>query len=277
MENIYLPELASIIEMIPETPNIQTLAISLQDQRPLGARPGQFLELTIFGYGEFPVSIAGIQGTGKNQFLITVQRKGRVTKELVNLQREATIGIRGPFGNGFPLQEMIGKDILLVTGGIGLAPVRFLIDHLLKNKNQYGSLKLLHGARTPSDLIYKNTFIFDQEKTKQSGLETFITVDEPDGNWKGYVGVVPELLSETEIVPAKTIAILCGPSIMMKSASLRLIEIGLSGDQIFLSMERRMQCGKGMCGHCMVGHKRVCIDGPVLSYESIKGVLDRIF
>jgi sulfhydrogenase subunit gamma (sulfur reductase) len=277
MENIYLPELASIKEIIPETPNIQTLTIAFQDRRPLEALPGQFVELTLFGYGEFPVSVAGFPDKAKDRFLITVQRKGRVTKELASLEPEATIGLRGPFGNGFPLSEMAGKDIILITGGIGLAPVRFLIDYLLKDREQYGKLTLLHGARTPSDLIYKNTFLFDQNKTRQSGLETFITVDEPDGNWKGYVGVVPGLLSQTEIVPDGTIAILCGPSIMMKSASLQLIEMGLKGEQIFLSMERRMQCGKGMCGHCMVGHKRVCIDGPVLSYGSIKGVLERIF
>lgn len=277
MENIYMPELASVEEIKQETSNIRTLTISFKNQRSLDSSPGQFVELTLFGYGEFPVSIAGVLGPRKERFQITIQQRGKVTNEIQNLDVGSTIGIRGPFGNSFPMEEMKGKDIYLVTGGIGLAAVRYLLNHLLENRDQYGNLKLLHGARTPDDLIYRDNHIFQNEKDEKNGLEILMAVEHPESHWQGHVGVVTELFNKTEINPSNSIAAVCGPSVMMKSASMGLVDMGFNEDQIFLSMERRMQCGMGMCGHCMVGQERVCLDGPVLSYGGIKGALERIF
>jgi len=277
MENNYMPDPASIVDIIEETPSIRTLTISLQDRQPMEASPGQFVELTIFGYGEFPVSIAGITGSENEHFQTTIQSRGKVTGEIKKLTVGSTVGIRGPFGHGYPLKDMEEKDVLMVTGGIGLAAVRYLIDHFLEKRDRYGNLKLLHGARTPGDIIYRDTGIFEKEKATSSGLEIQVAVEKSNDNWKGHVGLVTELFNKTEISPGSTQAVVCGPSAMMKNASVGLVERGIPDNQVFLSLERRMQCGMGVCGHCMVGQKRVCIDGPVLPYGSIKDVLERIF
>jgi NAD(P)H-flavin reductase len=277
MENIYMPEIAAVEEIKQETSNIRTLTLSFKNPRSLDASPGQFVELTIFGYGEFPVSIASVLGPQKERFQTTIQQRGKATNEIQSLDVGSTIGIRGPFGNSFPMEEMKGKDIYLVTGGIGLAAIRYLLDHLLENRDQYGNLKLLYGARTPDDLIYRDSLIFQKGKAEKNGLDILMAVEHPDSNWQGHVGLVTELFDKTGINPSNSIAAVCGPSVMMKSASMGLVDMGFNEEHIFLSMERRMQCGMGMCGHCMMGRKRVCLDGPVLSYGGIKGALERIF
>ncbi|AEG16420.1 Dihydroorotate dehydrogenase, electron transfer subunit, iron-sulfur cluster binding domain protein [Desulfofundulus kuznetsovii DSM 6115] len=276
MNNLYMPELALVDDIKEETPNIRTLTISLKSRKPLSALPGQFVELTIFGYGEFPVSVSAVLGPTKDRLQTTIQRIGRVTKETANLSVGSTIGIRGPFGNGFPLAEMKGKNICIVTGGVGLAAVRYLINYIIENRDHYGKLQLLHGARTPGDLIYKD-FLFNKEKAQEQGIEILLTVDQPDTGWEGHVGVVTELFKRTTLDPVNTMAVVCGPSIMMKFATQCLSDMGFGDDQILVSMERRMQCGMGMCGHCMVGQKRVCLDGPVFTYGSIKEALERAF
>jgi sulfhydrogenase subunit gamma (sulfur reductase) len=277
MENIYMPELASILDIKEETPSIKTLTISFQDQRPLVASPGQFVEITVFGYGEFPVSITGFVGSRKEQFKTTIQSRGKVTGEIGGLAIGSTIGIRGPLGYGYPLEAMKGRDVLIATGGIGLAAVRYLLDYLIEKRERYGVLKLLHGARTPADLIYKDTYLFDRNEVNERGLEVNMTVEQPDGKWKGHVGLVTELLDRTEIEQNNTVAVVCGPNVMMRHAAAALAHMGIEDNQIFLSMERRMQCGIGMCGHCMVGKERVCLDGPVMPYGTIKYALEKCF
>lgn len=276
MKNLFMPELALVEDIKEETPNIRTLTISLDSQKPLSPLPGQFIELTIFGYGEFPVCVSAVLGPKRDRFQTTIQRIGKVTKETASLSVGSMIGIRGPFGNGFPLAEMQGKNICIVTGGVGLAAVRHLITYIVENRNHYGKLQLLHGARTPGDLIYKD-FLFNKEKAQEQGIEILLSVDQPDANWKGHVGVVTELFKETTLDPANTMAVVCGPVIMMKFATEHLANLGFSDNQILLSMERRMQCGMGMCGHCMIGQKQVCVDGPIFTYESIKEALERAF
>lgn len=274
MKNLYMPELALVEDIKEETPNIRTLTISLEGRNPFNSLPGQFIELTIFGCGEFPVSVSAVPGP--DLFQTTIQQIGKVTKEIASLSVGSAIGIRGPFGNGFPLFEMQGKDICIVTGGVGLAAVRHLINYIVENRGQYGKVQLLHGARTPGDLIYKE-FLFNKEKAQEQGIEILLTVDQTDAGWEGNVGVVTELFKRTTVDPANTVAVVCGPGIMMKFASQGLAEMGFGDGQILLSMERRMQCGMGMCGHCMVGQKRVCLDGPVFTYGSIKDSLEKAF
>ncbi|MFZ5648328.1 MAG: FAD/NAD(P)-binding protein [Bacillota bacterium] len=276
MKNLYMPELALVEDMKEETPNIRTLTILREGGKPLNSLPGQFVELTVFGYGEFPVSVSAVLGPTGDRFQTTIQRIGKVTKEIGSLGAGSTIGIRGPFGNGFPLAEMSGKNICIVTGGVGLAAVRHLINYIVENRDNYGKLQLLHGAKTPGDLIYKD-FLFDREKAQEQDIEILLTVDQPDASWVGDVGVVTELIKKTTLDPANTVAVVCGPSIMMKFTSQCLANIGLADDRILLSMERRMQCGMGMCGHCMCGQKRVCMDGPIFTYGGIKDTLEKAF
>lgn len=276
MKNLYMPELALVEEIKEETPNIRNLTISLEKGKTLNSLPGQFIELTIFGYGEFPVSVSDVLGPESKRFQTTIQRIGKATTETANLSVGSKIGIRGPFGNGFPLIEMQGKNICIVTGGVGLAAVRHLINYIIGNRYLYGKLHLLHGARTPGDLIYKD-FLFNKEKAQEQGIDIILTVDQPDANWQGNVGVVTELFKRTELDPASTMAVVCGPGIMMKFTTQCLSNMGFGDDQILLSMERRMHCGIGMCGHCMVGQKRVCLDGPIFTYGSIKDTLERVF
>jgi sulfhydrogenase subunit gamma (sulfur reductase) len=275
MKNVYMPELARVLAITEETSNIRTLTIGFDDSRSLAASPGQFVEVTIFGYGEFPVSIARILAPNSQRFQITIQRRGKVTNEVKDMHVGSKIGIRGPFGRGFPLDVMEGKNILMVTGGVGLAAVRLLLDHLLENRSKYSRIELLHGARTPEDLIYRHTNIFDRRKAEKDGLMVVLSVEKADEHWQGRVGLVTDLVSSTKIKGTNSIAVVCGPNAMMKSTSSELKSAGFDEERIFLSMERRMQCGMGMCGHCMVGRERVCIDGPVLAYGLAKSALEK--
>lgn len=275
-KNIFMPELAIIEDIKNETPNIRTLTISKQEKKAFHALPGQFIEITLFGYGEFPVSISAMLDK-RGTFQATVQEKGGVTAEVKNLKGGAIIGIRGPFGNGYPQEMLKGKNIYFITGGIGLSAVWMLLDTIVKKRNQYGNVKLLHGARTPSDMIYRDSFIYDAIEAKKKGVDAFLTVDRAENHWKGQAGLVTELFQSADICPDNSIVVMCGPAMMMKFALQGLISKGFLENQLILSMERRMQCGMGACGHCMMGHNRVCLNGPVFNYAEIKDALDKIF
>ncbi|MBA7543471.1 Anaerobic sulfite reductase subunit B [subsurface metagenome] len=272
MKNPYMPELALITEIKEETPKVKTFTLSLRDGKPFKSKPGQFIELSVFGCGEFPASISAILDE-KGYFQTTVQRMGKVTQKFMDLPVNSAIGVRGPFGSGFPVEEIEGRNVLLIAGGVGLSSIKYLTRYLVENRDSYGNLKLLYGARTPSDLLFRDTFpLADRED-----LEVLLTVDEADEEWKGNIGVVTELFGKTDLNPENTSVAICGPSIMMKFATARLIDIGFDENQIFLSLERRMQCGIGMCGHCMIGQKRVCLDGPVFAYKDVEDTLERLF
>lgn len=277
VQNLFMPDLAVIKKIEDETHNIRLLTISRKTSDRFTIVPGQFVEITLFGKGEFPVSVSAVTDA-KGTFQTTVQQeKGRVTKEIKNLKAGATIGIRGPFGNGFPMEQLRGKNICIITGGIGLAAVWMLLDNILKSRKQYGSIKLLHGARTPEDLIYRDSFLYSKKDVEKRNIEVFLTVDKAAGPWKGHVGVVTELFQKADLRPADSVVVMCGPGLMMKYALRGLSERGFLGNQILLSMERRMQCGVGICGHCMIGHKRVCLDGPVFYYGDLKEESDHLF
>ncbi|RLE37332.1 oxidoreductase [Candidatus Woesearchaeota archaeon] len=277
MKNPFLPKLAVVEAIEEETRNIRTLIVSLKSKESIHGVPGQFIEVTIFGYGEFPVSIAGVDGATKKRIRITIKQSGRVTSQVATLSIGSIIGVRGPFGNGFPLNQMKGKNIFMVTGGVGLAAVKYLIDKLIEERSRYGKMILLHGASSQDDLIYKGTDLFDREVAQKIGIEIFLAVENPDASWKGHVGVVTDFIDDIQIEPAETVAVLCGPSIMMKVASEKLAHMGFNEKQVLMSLERRMQCGMGMCGHCMIGQKRVCLDGPVFSLDSISTSFELLF
>jgi sulfhydrogenase subunit gamma (sulfur reductase) len=275
MRNPYLPELAVIEDVREEALGVKTFTISFKKEKEFDAKPGQFVQVSVFGYGEFPVSVSKIIDSRKGRFQVTVRRMGKVTTKFLDLPPNSVIGIRGPHGNGYPIDKMEGRNVLMIAGGIGLTSIRSLALYLLENKSKYGDLKLLYGARTPSELLFKD-FILSEE-VRRKGLEILLTVDEPDEKWRGKVGVVTKLLDEVKVDPRTTIVAVCGPSPMLRFASEKLIGLGFSKDDVFLSFERRMQCGIGVCGHCMISHKRVCLDGPVFSLRDVEGVLDRVF
>ncbi|MEW5723712.1 MAG: FAD/NAD(P)-binding protein [Thermodesulfobacteriota bacterium] len=274
MKNIYMPEVCALVDLKEETPNITTLTVTLGGGREFDCRPGQFVEFTVFGQGEFPVSVADVVDPARGVFKVTVQRIGKVTREVARLSVGSKIGIRGPFGHGFPLEQMAGKDVCLISGGVGLAGSWLLLQRLLQDKARYGRLNLLYGARTPEDMIYKDALFPKTGRGEAAGFETLLTVDSADNGWRGRLGLVTELLTESRLDPENTVAAVCGPGVMIKAAARRLMDLGLADERVFVSLERRMQCGMGICGHCMVGWKRVCLDGPVFSLAEIKGALE---
>jgi sulfhydrogenase subunit gamma (sulfur reductase) len=263
MKNIYIPNLAVIKGVKEETPDVKTFKISPKNG-PLNYLPGQFIELTVFGYGEFPTSISSSPEPKKNHFEVTVKKIGDVTNMLHQLKIGSTVGVRGPFGKGFPLSAMKKKDVMIIGGGVGLAPLRSLILYLLANRKNYCDLKLLYGSRTSDDLLFK-------DEMKHWDMEICLTVDRATEGWTGNVGLVTTLFKWTEIKPESTVAVLCGPPIMIKVVSDELLKMDFPEDRIIVSLERMMKCGMGMCGHCNIGAKYVCKDGPVFTYgETMK-------
>jgi NAD(P)H-flavin reductase len=275
--NPYIPELALIKDIKVESPEAKTFTVCLKEEKPFNYKPGQFVEVSLFGYGEFPVSVSEIVDMKKGSFQITVRQVGKLTHQLMEMPVNSVIGIRGPFGNGFPMEEMEGRDILLVAGGIGLSPIKYAVDYLLKNRDKYRSLKFLYGATSPSVILFKDTMASWSEEGQKKGLEVLLTVDIAEDGWQGNVGMVTDLFDRVQLDPPRTSAIICGPGVMMKAATTRLISRGFAEDQLFMSLERRMQCGMGMCGHCMIGQKRVCLDGPVFAYKDVNDTLERLF
>jgi len=281
MNNPYIPKLALVKDITEESPNIRTLTVSFKDKTPFDPQPGQFIELSLFGYGEFPVSIAGVLDPAAGIFQATIRRMGGVTERIADLKVNTTVGVRGPFGKGYPVEKLEGKDVVLVAGGMGIASIKYLADCLLKKRSKYGRLILLYGAATPADLIYRDSPTLYPPESKEKPLQVLVTVDVTDTEWKGNVGTVLDLIHRIEpamdINVRKSMVAACGPSKMMKAVVDRFTLAGFRGEQMLLSFERRMQCGMGMCGHCMMGEKRVCLDGPVISFEDVKDTLEKLF
>lgn len=275
MARMFVPTVAKVVDIVDETGDIRTLTIEVNDEKGCVAVPGQFVELTLFGYGEFPVSVSGIGEAGE-WIRTTVQAKGKTTRAVADLKIGESVGIRGPFGKGYPYDRMVGKDVYVVTGGIGLAAVWLLVDTLVKNRERYGKMTLFHGARCAEDLIYKDSFLLDEARAADMGIKVLTTVDAADACWDGNIGLVTSLFENVDLSAEDGFAVVCGPEIMMKAACRDLMARGFDEHHIILSMERRMQCGMGTCGHCMVGEKRVCVDGPVFEYAEIRTGLDRL-
>jgi sulfhydrogenase subunit gamma (sulfur reductase) len=279
MTNPYLPKLASITAITEEAPNIRTFTVSFKEKTKFEPQPGQFVEFSMFGYGEFPVSISGLIDAASGTFQTTVRRMGGVTERIGDLKVNSTVGVRGPFGKGYPLDKMNGKDVVLVAGGMGMASIKYLADCLLKSRDRYGRIVLLYGAATPADMIYKNIPMFSARAGKGSQMEGLFTVDKADTDWKGNVGMVTALVNKIEprLDKGKAMIAACGPSKMMKAVVDDFTGAGYNGEQLLLSFERRMQCGMGMCGHCMLDQKRVCLDGPVIAFQDVKDSLEQLF
>ena len=239
-----------------------TVSIDIEDAAVRYA-PGQFNMLYAFGKGEVPISISAVEG---GRITHTVRSVGLVTDSLTRLRRGETVGIRGPFGNGWPIAELKGKDVVVVAGGLGLAPLRPAIHALLASRGDYGRVLVLYGARTPADLL------FTKEVERWRGrfdVEAMVTVDAAATSWRGDVGVVTQLFRRLSLAPERSGALVCGPEVMMRFAAEGLVDAGIQPSRIWLSMERNMQCGAGVCGHCQLGPFLLCRDGPVLPLASL--------
>jgi NAD(P)H-flavin reductase len=233
-------------------------------------RPGQFTMLYAFGVGEVPISMSGDAVTAGDGVVHTIRNVGSVTGALGQLRPGDTVGVRGPFGSAWPLEETVGHDVVLVAGGIGLAPLRPAIYHLLAHRKAHGRLCLLYGARTPADLLYPD----ELEEWKRRGLEVLVTVDRGEPNWRGSVGLVTLLFAQAHFDPTKTVGLLCGPEVMMRFAGLEFQKRGVGDEQLYVSLERNMQCAIGLCGHCQLGPQFVCMDGPVFRLDRIRHFFD---
>lgn len=261
--NPYLPEMATIQEVIQETPNIKTLRVTLNDQKRMqefAFQPGQVAQLSVFGTGESTFVISS-PPTRTEYLQFSIMRAGEVTTRLHSLKPGDQVGVRAPLGNSFPLEQMRGKNIVLIGGGIGMAPLRTLLFTMLDNRDDFENISVIYGARTPEDLCY--TYEFAQWQNK--GAELSLTIDQEAPNWEGKVGFVPTVLAEEAPSPHNTVAVTCGPPIMIRFVLKGLKELEFENEQIITTLERRMKCGIGLCGRCNIGTHYVCVDGPVFS------------
>ncbi|MCL5676825.1 MAG: FAD/NAD(P)-binding protein [Firmicutes bacterium] len=265
-----LPQPAVIQEIRRETADTQTYTLAFADEglrERFSFRPGQFNMLTLWGAGEAAVSFSSDPAL-RGQFQHTIRAVGNVTRAMARFSVGDVVGLRGPYGRAWPLEEMKGKDVLVVAGGIGLAPVRPAILHLFRHRSDYGRITLLYGARTPADLLYTDQY---DEWRAQPDTTLLLSVDRADGvPWPHQVGVVTTLFPLIEFAPGNTVALVCGPEIMMRFVAVDLLRRGLSPERLFVSLERRMKCAVGQCGHCMFGPKFVCREGPVFRYAEVE-------
>lgn len=263
-----LPETFHVRRMRSETPDTFTIEIERVNGDPrFRFAPGQFNMLYAFGVGEIAISICSAP-RGK-LLMHTTRVVGTVTKVLGELRPGDTLGVRGPFGSSWPIERLRGHDVVVVAGGIGLAPLRGAVDELLHCRKELGKLVLLYGVRAPEDILYRR----DLERWRNDGVEIYVTVDRATGSWVGHVGVVTTLISHAPFDPVNAVAMVCGPEIMMRYTVLELQRRGVNEERIFLSMERNMKCAIGFCGHCQFGPEFICKDGPVFRYDRIKNWL----
>ena len=272
--NPFLPELATIQDIIQETSNILTFRVVLNDEqkmREFSFQPGQVGQLSVFGVGE-STFVINSPPTRKDYLQFSVMRTGEVTQRLHQLNIGDQIGVRAPLGNGFPVDKLKAHDILFISGGIGMAPLRTLLLYMLDNREDYGDIMLIYGARSPEDLCY--TYEFDEWRS--GGVRLVLTVDREFPGWKERVGFVPTVLTEEAPSSYNCKAVTCGPPIMIKFVLIGLKRLDFEDHQIITTLEKRMKCGIGICGRCNIGTKYVCVDGPVFSYEELRQMVPEI-
>lgn len=266
MNNPYRPIETEILEVIPETPTIKTLR--LKPKEPIPFQAGQFIELTVPGVGEGPFTPSS-RASIQDQIEVSIMKVGKVTEQVHQLKKGDIVGLRGPFGNGYPLDDFKGREILVVGGGCGFAPLRSLMYSLFEMSGDLKKLYFRGGCKTSKELVFKDE---TAEWAKRKDLNLKLTVDHGDDAWKGHVGLVTAILDDVKIKYSQGIGIVCGPPIMMKFATLKLLEMGFQENNIYLSMEKNMSCGIGKCGHCRLDVYYACKDGPVFRYDTIKSL-----
>lgn len=254
------PRLFEVVARRRETHDTVSLVIEDAAAR---CTPGQFNMLYAFGKGEVPISVSALEGS---RITHTIRNVGLVTEALTRVRPGAVIGVRGPFGTGWPVAELRGRDVVIVAGGLGLAPLRPAVRAVLERRGDFGRVVILYGARTPADLLYTR----EVERWRgRFDVEALVSVDAAPQGWRGDVGVVTKLFRRLSVDADSAGALVCGPEVMMRFAAAGLLDAGIDESSIWLSMERNMQCGAGVCGHCQVGPFVICRDGPVLPYSRL--------
>ncbi|MEN6317823.1 MAG: FAD/NAD(P)-binding protein [Syntrophaceae bacterium] len=275
-DNIYNLRPVSIIRTLPQINDHRLFQLKLEDGttwESFGHQPGQFLEVSIFGKGEAPISISS-PSTRLGSLEICVRRTGRVTNALFEMGKGSTFYIRGPYGRGFPIDTLKGKKLLLIAGGLGLAPLRSLLLYTLDKRDEFDDVILMYGTNNPDNVLFKYELLSFYDR---DDIRYLYSVDkDEEGIWKQYVGVVTGLFDRTALSPENTYAVMCGPPIMYRFVLQKLISLGFSKDHIYMSLERMMKCGVGKCGHCAIGDRYCCMDGPVFPYTEIENIKEAI-
>ena len=263
-----VPRLFRLADRRQDTADTFTMMLEPTDGVPLEFIPGQFTMMSAFGVGEVPISVsspAKVEGPLQH----TVRDVGSVTHALARTQIGDVVGIRGPYGTGWDVEDGAGADVVLVAGGIGLAPLRPAMLDVLRHRQRYGRVVLLYGTRTPEDLLFTD----ELKRWENLGVEVLVTVDYGTPSWTGRVGLVTTLIARAGFDPRSALALVCGPEVMMRFTAMALIKRGLSPDRVRVSLERNMRCGVGLCGHCQYRELFVCLDGPVLPYARVAGLI----
>lgn len=274
MNNIYRPQKAKIAKTEAMSGNVKLLRLKPEEKLPLNKEglafvPGQFFLVGIWGYGEAP--FGGASSPFEEDYVdFGIRKVGTVTAALHNLKTGDEITLRGPYGNGFPLDFFKEKDVVMITGGCGIPPIAALCEYIAAKREHFENAYLLYGARTPSDLLFKDFY----KRWEEKKIKVMLSVDQPTPNWKGNVGLVSELINEIKIDPINAVSAMCGPGPMTKALENILRPLGIADRRIFVSEERKMSCGIGKCQHCTTGDKYVCTDGPVFNYDEVQGNWD---
>ncbi len=266
-EALFLPTMMTIRNVRSLTTQEKLFQIETPTAEPLGHTSGQFVQVSVLGIGEAPISISSSPSRSTSTFELCIRCVGSVTNALHGLRGGDEIGIRGPFGHGFPVDLFRGHDMLFIPGGLGLAPLRSLINEVLDHREQFNRVIVLYGARRPAELLFRDEL---DEWQAREDIELQLTVDHAEDDWRGNVGVITTLIPGIRLHPRNTIAVTCGPPVMYRFVLMELLGKGLPEWNIWLSLERRMKCGVGKCGHCQLDHLYTCQDGPAFSYAKIK-------
>ena len=264
-----LPRIARVRRRRHDGPQVWTLELEMEGNAFSCFAPGQFNMLTAFGVGEVPISHSG-NPAAPDTVVHTIRSVGPVTTALTELAPGDPVGLRGPFGSAWPIDEAAGRDVVMVAGGLGLAPLRPALHRLLAERERFGNLVLLYGARSPDNVLFRREI---ENWRRRLDVEIELTVDHALTDWNGHVGVVTTLIRRAKFDPGQSIALVCGPEVMMRFAIAALRDVGISAKGIYLSMERNMKCAVGFCGHCQFGPVFVCRDGPIFRYDRVRRLL----
>ena len=265
-ENPLVPQIVEIVKIIDETPDVKTFHVRNENGVPFDVKPGQLAMVSLLPVGEGMFSVSWQEEKEHLQFAI--RRVGLMTDELHSVGVGHKIGVRGPYGNGFPVEACQGKDMLFIAGGIGLAPLRSFIKYCLKHRSDYGKIQVLYGARSYADICFKDELF--ELWPKEKDTEVFTTLDRPEEGWNGHVGLIPSYLEELNPAPEGKVAVICGPPIMIKFALKSLEKMGYNDEQVITTLEMRMKCGIGKCGRCNIGSEYICLDGPVFNLAQLR-------
>lgn len=260
-----IPRPATLVKVTNESADVMSFDMEFNDGAVMDSLPGQFVEVSVQGYGEATFAVSRLAPDHK-RFAVSVKRMGHLTKMLHRAGEGEVVGVRGPYGKPFPVEDWKGRGVVIIGGGIGLAPLRPVVDYILGHKTDYPGLEIVFGARTPGDMLFKEDLAAWQ---RDSFVKLHTTIDFPAEGWSGTVGLVPTIVSDLGLKPDNRVAVVCGPPIMIKYAATALRDLGWPDERVYTTLEAKMQCGIGQCGRCNIGSKLVCKDGPVFRLDEL--------